>query len=254
MLVNRLIPVLLLEDEGLFKTTKFKNPTYVGDPRNAVKIFNEKQVDELCLLDIGATKGKKGPDFDFIRELSSECFMPVSYGGGITKLDQVKTLFSLGIEKVILNTVLFNNEGIIKEIADVFGSQSVVASIDLKKNFFGKYELRSNNGTKKEKDNPIDFVKRLVNLGAGEIIINSIDRDGTRSGLDLELISTISEHLDIPVIACGGVGELEHIREGIIKGGASAIAAGSFFVFHGKHRAVLITYPAQKEIRRILKL
>ena len=254
MLVNRLIPVLLLQDQGLYKTVKFKKPVYVGDPRNAVKIFNEKEVDELCLLDIGASKESKEPDFDFIGELTNECFMPIAYGGGITSLDHIKRLFSLGVEKVVLNSVLFTQPDLVRDAAQIYGNQSIVASVDVKRTLFKKLEVRSVGGTKKENVDLPEFLKHLVSLGAGEVIINSIDKDGTMGGMDTDLIKLVADQLDIPVVACGGVGALEHIREGITTGGASAIGAGSFFVFHGKHRAVLITYPPRKEVRQILSI
>lgn len=253
MLINRLIPVLLLKNQGLYKTVKFKNPTYLGDPRIAVKIFNEKQVDELCLLDITASKESKEPDFEFISELTNECFMPIAYGGGVNTMSQVERLFSMGIEKVVLNSVLYNNPELVKQASQFFGSQSIVVSIDVKRTLFRKLEVRSHGGTKKEKVDVAEFLKYLIELGAGEIIINAVDKDGTMSGMDLDLINFISEQLNVPIIACGGVGSMEDIRQGIFSG-ASAIGAGSFFVFHGKHRAVLITYPSRKEIKQILSI
>lgn len=253
MLINRLIPILLLKDQGLYKTVKFKKPTYVGDPRNAVKIFNEKQVDELCLLDITASRDSKEPDFEFIGELTNECFMPIAYGGGITTMDHVQKLFSLGVEKVVLNSILYSNPELVRQASQLFGNQSIVASVDVKRSLFKKLEVRSHGGTKKENVDLVDFLNHLVELGVGEIIINAIDKDGTMSGMDSDLISLIGKELNVPVVACGGVGSLEDIRQGIARG-ASAVGAGSFFVFHGKHRAVLITYPSRKEIRQILSI
>lgn len=247
----RVIPVLLLKHEGLVKTIKFKEPRYIGDPRNAVKIFNEKEVDELAFLDI--TAGVKGaePNFKMIEEIASECFMPLCYGGGVKTLEQIKCLFSIGVEKVALNTLLHTNPEIVKDAIQQYGSQSIIASIDVKKNFFGKLEVYTKCGTINTKLDPIRFAMQMQELGVGEILLNSIDMDGMMKGYDLELISSITSKIDIPLIACGGAGNIIHMADAIKKAKASAVAAGSMFIYHGKHNAVLINYPKQEEIKKI---
>jgi imidazole glycerol-phosphate synthase subunit HisF len=252
MLKTRVIPCLLLRNHGLVKTLKFKEPKYVGDPVNAVKIFNEKEVDELSLLDITATIERRKPDFSLIRDIASECFMPLSYGGGIRSIEDIKEIFALGAEKVIINSYAFENPNFISEASSLFGSQSIVVSIDVKKRFQNKYETYICSGTKTTGLDPISFAVKMASLGAGEIFLNSIDRDGTQQGYDLDLIRRMTAVLDIPVIACGGAGSLEDFADAVHKAGASAVAAGSFFVFHGKHRAVLISYPEYQVLERIL--
>ncbi len=243
----RVIPVLLMKDNGLVKTRKFKDPVYVGDPINAVRIFNEKQTDEICILDISATQNKRKPNFKKIEEIASECFMPLSYGGGISNLNDAIQLFSLGVEKIILNSVLKSDPSLITKIAERFGSQSVVVSVDCKKLFLGGYDVVSNSAKSKLSSDPIAFAKSMVDLGAGELIVHAVDRDGMQNGYDLELINKISKSVSIPTVACGGASSIKDF-ELAVSHGASAVAAGSFFVFHGKHRAVLISYPSSKEI------
>lgn len=247
----RVIPALLLKNEGLVKTIKFKDPRYVGDPRNAVKIYNEKEVDELALLDVSAGVDGKGPNFQMIEEIASECFMPLCYGGGITTLAQINKLFSIGVEKIALNTVLHSNADIVKEAVNKYGSQSILASIDVKKNFFGKYEVVTSSGRNNTKKDPVKFAVQMQELGVGEVLLNSIDRDGTMKGYDLDLVSSVASALDIPLIACGGAGSLNDMREVIKMTKVSAVAAGSMFIYHGKHNAVLINYPNQVEIKKI---
>ncbi len=239
MLATRVIPVLLLLNKGLVKTVKFKDPTYVGDPINAVKIFNEKEVDELIFLDIDKEKNSE-PDYALIEKIASECFMPVCYGGKIKSIDQIKRIFNLGIEKVAINTNAIENPKLIEESSKLFGAQSIIVSIDVKKTFTGKYKVFISNGTKPTKHNPVELIKEMADIGAGEIVINSIDRDGTFAGYDIELIKMVSNSVQIPIIACGGAGKLTDFTGAIELGGASAVAAGSLFVFYGKHRAVLI--------------
>lgn len=247
----RVIPVLLLKGNGLYKTVKFRNPQYIGDPMNVVRIFNEKEVDELCFLDISATSAKKEINYKIISEIASECFMPLSYGGGIHSMDQIKKLFNIGVEKVIINSAAHTNTSLISEASAHFGSQSIVGCIDIKKNFLGKYEVHIESGEKNTRKNPVDFAKELQEMGAGEILVNSIDRDGTMKGYDIELVKKISTSLKVPVIACGGAGSIEDLSIVIKEGSANAVAAGSMFVFHGKHKAVLISYPSQIEIKKI---
>jgi len=243
----RVIPVLLLRNGGLVKSVKFKNHVYVGDPINAVKIFNEKEIDEIIILDIDATRQKSALNMSKIREIAGEAFIPLAYGGGISSMQQVKELFYIGVEKVIMNSSAVNKPQLITETAKMVGSQSVVVSIDVKKGLLGGYKVYTSNGTINTGYDPVEFAKKMQDAGAGEIFLNSIDKDGTFNGYDLELIRKVSAELSIPVIASGGAGEVEDFDKAI-KSGASAVAAGSMFVFQRPHKAVLISYPSQKEL------
>jgi len=247
MLKPRVIPILLLQNDGLVKTTKFKDPKYVGDPINAIKIFNNKEVDELVFLDIEASGGKKNIDYQLISNIASECFMPLCYGGGIKDIESIRKILQLGVEKIAINSYAFENPDLIKEAALLFGTSTIVISIDVKKSLFGKYEIWTNGGTKKIKTGLNEAVLNFEKLGAGEILINSIDKDGTMLGYDCKLIEQVSKLVTIPVVAAGGAGKISDFTNAI-NNGASAVAAGSMFVFHGKHKAVLITYPSRKEI------
>ncbi|MFA5095653.1 MAG: AglZ/HisF2 family acetamidino modification protein [Candidatus Paceibacterota bacterium] len=247
MLKTRVIPSLLLRDSGLVKTVNFKDAKYVGDPINAVKIFNEKEVDELILLDISATVGKKKPNFELISQIAGECFMPFGYGGGIREIDDIKRIFNLGVEKVVINSYAVENPLFIKEAANIFGSQSIVVSIDVKRTKSGNYEIFTNSGKEETGLNLKDFIGKIEKMGAGEIFLNSIDRDGLMQGFDLSLISEASKAVSIPLIVCGGAGKIEDFKEAIMAG-ASAVAAGSMFIFYGRQRAVLINFPHQKEL------
>ena len=244
----RVIPALLYRNGGLYKTVKFKDPVYVGDPINAVRIFNEKEVDELVFLDITATSERKKPSFDYIKEIAGECFMPLCYGGGVRSLDDVKAVIACGVEKVAINSFALENPEFIKEAALNLASSTIVVSVDARKDVFGKYHVYSHNGTRKSKWHPVEFALFMQEMGAGEILLTSIEKDGTQKGYDLELIKSVSEAVDIPVIACGGAGNVEHFSQAL-KAQASAVAAGSMFVFHGRHRAVLINFPSQQELR-----
>lgn len=248
----RIIPVLLLRDRGVVKTVKFKNAKYVGDSVNAIKLFNEKEVDEIVVLDIDASPQNREPDVAFVKELAGECFMPMSYGGGIRSVDQAKAIFDAGVEKVILNTVAGEQPSLVKDIASRYGSSSVVVSIDVKKNWLGRNHCYVNGGSKKVNKSPLAFAREMQEQGAGEIILNSIDRDGTFTGFDTPLIKSVADQLDIPVVACGGASKMEDFLEVIKEGHASAAAAGSFFVFKGIHRAVLINYPQQAILKEQL--
>lgn len=254
MLQTRVIPCLLLQGEGLVKTTRFKDPTYIGDPINAIRIFNDKEVDELIFLDITASREGRGPAFQAIRDFASECFMPVGYGGGIRSLEDARQVLSLGIEKIILNTMALRRPELVSEIAREFGSQAVVVSIDAKKRLLGGHEVVAAVGTQKTGLKPAAHAQRMVELGAGEIFLNSIDRDGTQSGYDLALVRSVATAVSVPVIACGGAGSLAHFGEAVAEGHASAVSAGSMFVFHGKHRAVLISYPTRAELDAALSI
>lgn len=251
MRMPRVLPCLLLKGEGLVKTTSFKNPRYVGDPRNAVRIFNEKEVDELVLLDIAATPEGRPPRFDLIREIASEAFMPVAYGGGLRTIDDVRKIFACGVEKIVLGKSAFGKTGFVQEVVRLFGSQSVIVCVDAKKNLFGSYEARVGAGKEKTGLDPVTAARRAEEMGAGEILVNSIDRDGTQEGYDIELIRSVTNGARIPVIACGGAGKVEDFRSAVKDGGASAVAAGSLFVFQGRHRAVLISYPSVETLKRV---
>lgn len=250
MLRTRVIPSLLLRRGGLVKTVKFKNPRYVGDPINAMRIFNDKEVDELVILDIDASRAGTGPNFDLLADICSEAFMPVAYGGGVTSIDRIKNLYTLGIEKVIINHAAAVNPGLVTEAASLWGSSGVVVSIDVHRNWLGNYSVCVANGQQDLKRDPVEYALEMEQLGAGEILLNSIDRDGTMQGYDLELIRKVARSISIPLVAVGGAGELAHFRQAV-DAGASAVSAGSMFIFHGKHKAVLITYPEYSELERL---
>lgn len=247
MLKTRVIPCLLLKDLGLVKTVKFGDPKYIGDPINAVKIFNDKEVDELIFLDIVATNEGRGPSFELLSRIASEAFMPFSYGGGLRKIEDVQKIMEIGIEKVIINTYAFEKPDFIKAVASIFGSQSIAVAIDVKKEK-DDYEVFINSGKVNTKKNPLDHAINMEELGAGEIFLNSIDKDGTMQGYDFELIKKVSMAVNIPVICCGGAGKIEDFALAI-ELGASAVSAGSMFVFHGSNRAVLISYPMLRELK-----
>lgn len=252
MLKTRVIPCLLLRDRGLVKTVRFSDPTYLGDPINAVKIFNDKEVDELIFLDIKATLENREPPFKLISEIASECFMPLCYGGGIKSLKDIQSILNLGVEKVSVNSYAVENPHFVRESADLVGRQSIVVSLDVKKHLSGQYEIFTYGGKKLTGLNPVQFAIEMEEMGAGEILLNSIDRDGTMAGYDLELIKSVTKSVSIPVIACGGAGKLEDFTDAVKRGGASAVAAGSLFVFQGRLRGVLINFPSPKELQEAL--
>ncbi|MBX3242555.1 MAG: AglZ/HisF2 family acetamidino modification protein [Chitinophagaceae bacterium] len=241
----RVIPILLLHKGGLVKSVRFKSYKYIGDPINAVKIFNEKEVDEIVVLDIDASRDKRAPNVKMIADIVGEAFIPVAYGGGITTLEEVKELFYNGIEKVVINQAAISNPDLITQIANSFGSQSVVVSIDVKKNILKGNRVYTMNGKTATGYKPIEFIHRVVNAGAGEILLNSIDRDGTYKGYDLLLLKELAEAVNVPLVIAGGASGIEDFCAGV-NAGASAVAAGSMFVFQRPHNAVLITYPSQK--------
>jgi cyclase len=249
MLAVRLMPCLLLRNAGLVKTIRFKDPSYVGDPVNAIRIFNEKEVDELLLLDITATVEQKRPQLKIIGEIASECFMPLAYGGGIQSLDDIREIFALGIEKVSINSHAIAHPEFIAAAARRFGSQSIVVSIDVKYSRWWGYRVHSHGGGKDTGLNPVEWAVQMEKAGAGEILVNSIDRDGTMAGYDLDLIRQITAAVRIPVIACGGAGKPEDFGAAV-RAGASAVAAGSMVVYHGRNRAVLINFPTRAEQER----
>ncbi len=252
MLKTRVIPTLLLREASLVKTIKFDKYSYIGDPVNTARIFNELEVDELILVDILASRNQKGPDFKLLAELANECFMPLAYGGGVRTLDDFKKILLIGLEKVAINTFAYEDPDFLTRAADRFGTQSVIASLDVKKSFWGKYEVYINDGQKNTKLNPVEWAQRLQEKGAGEILLTSIDKEGTWSGFDVDLVKMVTDAVTIPVIANGGAGNVDHIGEVVKKGGASAVALGSMVVFQGKDLGVLVNFPDKKELEAVL--
>jgi cyclase len=252
MLRSRIIPCLLIQNKGLVKTVNFKDTKYVGDPINAVKIFNEKEVDELIVLDIDATKENRGPNLKMIKSLADECRMPFCYGGGITTVEQAVKIISLGAEKIALSYSALTNINLCQEIGDIIGNQSVVVVLDVKKKkIFGGYDIYTHNGTKKSNWKLNDLISKLEEIGIGEIVINSIDNDGLMQGYDLPLIESIREKCSMPITVIGGAGSIQHIKDLISKFKIIGAAAGSLFVFKGKYKAVLISYPNREERKPI---
>lgn len=254
MLRPRIIPCLLIQNNGLVKTIKFGEPKYVGDPINAVRIFNEKVVDELIVLDIDATRKSYEPNYKLIANLANECRMPLSYGGGVTTPDQIDRIISLGVEKVAVSAAAVSNPSLISEAASHVGSQSIIAVIDVKKTgLLRRYEVVTHNGSRRTGLDPVEFAVQLQDMGAGEIVINSVDLDGTMLGYDMDLISKIRKRMQIPMTVLGGAGKLNDISSLFKSQGLIGAAAGSLFVFKGKYRAVLINYPNLQEKAVILK-
>ncbi|MFN4362643.1 AglZ/HisF2 family acetamidino modification protein [Chryseobacterium hispalense] len=247
MLRPRIIPSLLIQDNGLVKTVNFKNPKYVGDPINAVRIFNEKEVDELAIFDIDATVKGLEPNYSLIERIANQSRMPLCYGGGVKTVEQAQKIFGLGIEKIALSSAVLQNPQLITQIAERVGSQSVIVVLDVKKKLFGGYEVYTHNGKKSTGINPFKFAEEAQKLGAGEIIINSIDQDGVMKGYDIALIDKIREKISLPLTVLGGAGSLNDIKQVIDKHGIIGVAAGSLFVFKGVYKAVLINYPSFEE-------
>lgn len=247
MLRSRIIPCLLVHRKGLVKTVNFKNPKYVGDPINAVKIFNEKEVDELIVLDIDATREGRGPDFELIKNLAIECRMPFCYGGGVYNSEQAKKIINLGAEKIAISSAAIQNINCLREIGEAVGVQSVVVVIDVKKKILGGYDIYTHNGSIKSKYKLKDYITEIEQIGIGEIVLNSIDKDGIMKGYDLTLVDMVREISNVPMTVIGGAGSLEDIKDLISKYKTIGAAAGSLFVFKGKYKAVLINYPNQNE-------
>jgi imidazole glycerol-phosphate synthase subunit HisF len=248
----RVIPCLLLQNESLVKSIKFKKINYIGDAINTVRIFNQMEVDELIFLDISASKYNKEPNFNLLQDIANECFMPITYGGGIKTVTEIYKIHKIGVEKVSLNTIALENPEFVKIASDLFGNQSVIVSIDVKKNLLGNYEIYYQGKSKIKKYNLVEYVKMVEEYGAGEILLNSVDNDGTWKGYDIGLIYKITKEISIPLIACGGAGSLEDFYKAVSEGGASAVAAGSMFVFQGKDLGVLVNYPSRVELKKIL--
>lgn len=251
MLLPRVIPCLLLKGQGLVKGVQFKNHRYIGDPINAVQIFNTMEVDELLFLDILATQENRIPDLALVQKIADQCLMPFGVGGGIQNVGQIRDILKAGAEKVCLNTYALENPQLIKEASEIFGRQSIVVSIDIKKSLLGAYHVFTRCGTRLFSKDLIKTIEMVESQGAGEILLNNIDRDGTMNGYDLEGVKKIAQNIKIPLITIGGAGSIHDLEEGIKIGHASAVAAGSLFVFHGPRRAVLINYPDQDELLKI---
>lgn len=251
MLQKRVMPCLLLNDASLVKTRKFKDPTYIGDPINAVRIYNEKEVDEIIILDIIASKKKMRPQFELISDIVSEAFMPITYGGGICDMEDMKKLYNIGLEKISINSFAFQSPNFIERASKQFGSQSIVLSIDVQKNYKGDYEVITFGGTNHTGIDPVTYAIQMEALGAGEILLTSIDRDGTQEGYDIDLIMSVSEAVDIPVIASGGAGKISDFGNAVNTGGASACAIGSMAVYYGRNRAVMINFPRREALEKI---
>lgn len=248
----RVIPTLLLSQRGLVKTRKFKDPVYIGDPVNAVRIFNEKEVDELVVLDINASREGREPDYEVISEIASECFMPVAYGGGIRTLEQIRKLLRAGVEKVVINSALAESTEILTEASKIFGSQAIMAGIDVRRGLLTGYKVVVKSASAELKHSVADYARILERTGAGEILLNNVDRDGTMAGYDIDLLRLVSGAVKIPVVAAGGAGTVEHLSQALNDGGAAAVAAGAMFVFRGKHRAVLIGYLTEAQKKELL--
>jgi len=253
MIKVRVIPCLLLQNESLVKTVQFKKPDYIGDPANTCRIFNELEVDELAFLDITASREKREPNYRVLEEIANECFMPLSYGGGIRRLQEAERIFNIGFEKIILNTYPFEDPKIITELARAFGSQSVIVAIDAKKTLWGKYQVHSLSGTINRKYNPAQWAEIVQDIGAGEILLTAIDREGTWKGFDVDLTSHVANSVSIPVIANGGAGAVEHIGEVVKKGHASAVALGSMVVYQKQGMGVLINFPDERELKATIE-
>ncbi len=253
MLRSRIIPVLLIKGSSLVKTIRFKKYSYIGDPCNTVRIFNELEVDEISILDIDASRKNKNPQYNLIKDIASEAFMPLSYGGGINSLEKAKEIFKLGIEKVVLNTAALENPNLVREVANVFGSQAVTVSIDVKRSFFGeKYKVYSTSGRKRTKLDLISWAKTCEELGAGEIMLNNIDRDGTWLGYENNLYKMAQENLKIPLIGCGGAKDLKNVSKLLKESKCSAAGVGSMVVFQKKDNGVLINFPKPDLINHLI--
>ena len=253
MLRPRVIPCLLVHDKGLVKTVQFKDPKYVGDPINAVRIFNEKESDELMVIDIDATRESREPDYKMIENLAAECRMPLCYGGGVKTVEQAHRIFSLGVEKIAISAAAIQTPELVKAMAERVGSQSVVVVLDVKKKMLGGYELYTHNGKKSTGKNPVDFAIKMQELGAGEIVVNSIDQDGMMKGYDLVIVEKIRKAISLPLTVLGGAGSLQDIGKLIKQYDIIGAAAGSLFVFKGIYKAVLINYPNWEEKDRLIK-
>ncbi len=248
----RIIPVLLLRNLGLVKSVHFKDHRYIGDPINAVKIFNDLKADELVFLDITASAEKRLISLDFVKNVGDEANMPFSVGGGIRTIQDIRKVLHAGAEKVVINSAACEDPGFIREASEVFGSSTITVCLDVRKKLFGGYKVYMNTGRNDTGMNPVVLAKKMEEMGAGEIILQSIDQDGSMEGYDIDLIHEVSENVRIPVVALGGAGTIEHFLEAVSQGKASAVAAGSMFVYHGPRRAVLVNFPSPEEIKQLI--
>jgi cyclase len=253
-MLPRVIPVLGINKNRLVKTVQFKKPNYLGDPLNAIRIFNQKMVDEIAIVDIRASLNNSALDFDLIENMAEECFSPLAYGGGIKTYDDASKLFSIGVEKIILNSAAFSTPKLIEEVSKKYGSQSIVVSVDIKKSFLGGYKLRTHSGTQKVKGSIEHWLKVFIDLGVGEILLHDIDREGTFSGYNSDLIQLFSKEINVPMIALGGARNFEDMREAL-KNGAQAVSAASFFVYRNNNpESILIDYPKYEQVKKELAL
>jgi cyclase len=250
MIQPRAIPCLLLRGNKLVKTKKFKDAVYIGDPVNAVRIFSDKEADEIVILDIDASRERREPNYELIAEMAGEAFMPVAYGGGVRSLEQIRQLIRSGVEKVVINTLATESTDTIRAAVDVFGSQAIVGAVDVRRKLLGGYAVVTRSATETTKLNLQQHIQSLLQAGVGELFVTDVDRDGCMGGYDMALVRSVTQ-ASVPVVVCGGAGTLDHLREAVHDGGASAVAAGSMFVFYGKHKAVLINYPKAAELQVI---
>jgi cyclase len=246
----RVIPVIQISEKGCVKTTAFKNPVYIGDPINTVKLFNDKEVDELAIVSVSQNRFTQGPNFELLQKMAAEAFMPMAYGGGISSLDQASRIFDLGFEKIIIGTSLLNNSNLVSSIASKYGEQSIVGAIDYSYNWLNKPTVRTHSGTQNTSLTPLALALKIETMGVGEILLTCIDREGSSLGYDLKTMVQVAEKISIPLIAHGGANHLDHFKEAILVGKASAVAAGSMMVFKKPHNAVLIQYPDQKSLEQ----
>ena len=252
MVLKRIIPCVLYSDGGLVKTKKFRSPNYIGDPINSLRLFNDMGVDELLFIDIDASKNKSEPNFTLVQEIASECFMPLSYGGGVKDVHTVEKLLKMGVEKVAINSAFLSNLNLCKKISQEFGSSTLIGSIDVRKNLIGRYRVYNHIKKKILSMDPIDYAKQLEAYGVGEIFINNVDLDGTFNGYDISLLQEIENKLSVPIIPCGGAGSLTDLSEVFNKTKIKAVAAGSIFVYTGKFNAVLINFPTEDQKEQIM--
>ncbi len=253
MLGIRVIPCLQLVGRSLVKTVKFGDYDYIGDPKNTVRIFNELEVDELCFQDIRATVEGRSPNLQILREIAEECFMPLSYGGAVRTFSTAKEILGIGFEKIVINSFAAEDPHFLSRLADQVGNQAVIASLDVKRGFLGRYQVYSHDGTRKGSTDPVEWAVRLQNLGAGEILLTSMDRDGTWSGYDIDILKRVTDAVSVPVIANGGAGSVAHIRAAVKQGGASAVALGSMVVYQSKGMGVLVNFPDATELAAALR-
>lgn len=251
MLATRIIPALLLRNESLVKTVRFGRFTYVGDPCNTVRIFNELEVDELLFLDITATIEQRMPNLKLLRDIASECFMPLAYGGGVRSFEVAREIFETGFEKIAINSFAVEQPSFVTRLAEHFGNQAVIVSIDVKRDIFGRPRVYTRSGRSSTGRSPVEWAQELEHLGAGEILLTSVDREGSWAGFDLEVLKAVTDAVTVPVIAQGGAGSLGHVAQAVREGGASAVALGSMVVFQKQGMGVLVNFPDKQDLRNL---